>query len=147
MKKFEFRLDTLLKYRQMQKEQAQLNFMQASQVLHEEKVKFDQLKVKLAESIGKFKDYQDGSPTIDVLKNFQNYFDIIREHISRQNTRVNEAEIAQQERLQELRQAAKNCEIVEKFKVKRLLQYQAETLSEEQKFLDELGLQNYVRKS
>ncbi|MPM20338.1 hypothetical protein SDC9_66767 [bioreactor metagenome] len=147
MKKFQFRLDALLKYRQMQKEQAQLAFMKASQVLHDEKAKLEQLTIKLTEIIGTFRDYQTNSLTIEVLKNFQNYFDKIRENINHQNTRVNEAQTVQQERLQELRQAVKNCEVVEKLKVKRLLQYQAETLSEEQKMLDELGLQNYVRKS
>lgn len=147
MKKFQFRLDALLKYRQMQKEQAQLAFMQASQVLHDEKAKLEQLTIKLTEIIGTFRDYQTNSLTIEVLKNFQNYFDKIRENINHQNTLVNEAQTVQQERLQELQQAVKNCEVVEKLKVKRLLQYQAETLSEEQKMLDELGLQNYVRKS
>ncbi|MGI6093382.1 MAG: flagellar export protein FliJ [Negativicutes bacterium] len=147
MKKFQFRLDTLLKYRQMQNEQAQLKFMQASQVLHEEKEKFDKLTIKLTESIVSFRKYQDSSPIIDELKDFQNYFDKIRENIKHQSMRVNEAQAVQQERLQELQQAAKNYEIVEKFRVKRLLQYQADALSEEQKYLDELGLQNYVRKS
>ena len=146
MKKFQFRLDALLKFRQMQKEQAQLNFMQASQLLRDEQAKLDQLTIKLNEHVIVFRKSQGSSPTIEELKDFQNYFDKIRDNIKHQNTRVNEAQAARQERLQELHQAAKNYEIVEKFRVKRLLQYKAEALCEEQKFLDELGLQNYVRK-
>jgi flagellar FliJ protein len=46
-----------------------------------------------------------------------------------------------------LEEAARKRKLVEKLKEKRLAQYQAEALLVEQKLLDELGLQAFVRNS
>ncbi|MPL63271.1 hypothetical protein SDC9_08893 [bioreactor metagenome] len=146
MKKFQFRLDTLLKYRRMQKEQAQLTFARASQVLREEEIKLEQFTQLLGESISHFNDSQDQPWTVEKLKSFHNYFEKIRGNIKDQSGRVHEAQIVQQKYLQELQQAVKNFEVVNKLKAKRLLQYKEDVLSADQKILDELGLQNYVRK-
>lgn len=147
MKKFQFRLETLLKFRRMQKEQAQLKLAQAVQRLLAERERLVDLEKVLNENISRFRDTQNQMMTIETLKNYQAYFNKIRENIKVQNIRIDEAQIVQQECLNELQKAVKSCEAVEKLRVKRMLQYQAEALSEEQKFLDELGLQIYVRRN
>lgn len=147
MKRFQFRLETLLKCRRMQKEQAQLKVAQAVQNLLEERERLVDMKKVLNENIGIFRDTQAQMMTIGTLKSYQSYFDKIRENIKIQNGRIDEAQIVQQKCLAELQKAVKSCEVVEKLKAKRMLQYQAEALNEEQKFLDELGLQIYVRRN
>lgn len=147
MKRFQFRLDTLLKFRKMQKEEAQLKFAQAANQAKIEKEQLSQLEDILQKNIGVFKISQSQVLTVDKLKSFHNYFDKIREDIKKQLGRLNEAELLRLECLKALESAVKNYEVVENLRAKRLLQHQAELLSEEQKFLDELGLQNYVRKS
>lgn len=147
MKKFEFRLEALLRYRQMQKEQAQLKFAEVSQKLREEQEKLVRLEYALNENITAFCNSQTKNLTIDLFRSYQDYFDKIRESIKIQSARVEEASVIQQGCLNELQNAVKNCEAVEKLKVKRFLQYQITALNEEQKFLDEIGLQNFVRRN
>lgn len=147
MKKFQFRLETLLKYRRMQKEQAQLNFSRALQTLSEEKNKLTGLNQQLNQCFDTFKDSQHQAISIEKLKNYNIYIDKIKKGIKEQSERVNNAEMALQDCQEQLQKEIKNCEVVEKLKSHRLLQYQSEVLSEEQKFLDELGLQNFVRKN
>lgn len=147
MKKFQFRLDTLLKFRKMQKEEAQLKFAQAANQLKVEQEHLSKIENNLEQSVNLFRNCQSEVLTVDKLKSFHNYFDKIREDIKIQVDCVNKAELLRVECLKVLESAVKNYEAVGNLRAKRLLQYQAEVLSEEQKILDELGLQNYVRKS
>ena len=48
--------------------------------------------------------------------------------------------------LQTLAEAEKNYKIVEKFREKKMQNYHIEAMNEEQKLLDEIGLQIYTRK-
>jgi flagellar FliJ protein len=73
------------------------------------------------------------------------YNDKIRGEISEQQQRIHTATNRQQECISNVKQAMKTRKIVEKLREKRLLQYQTEMLRDEQKVLDELGLQVFAR--
>jgi len=145
MKPFQFRLETLLTFRKMQKEQLQLVFLKASHQLRLEQEALAELEGKLTENMTLFHSYQQESLSIEKLKFFRYYFDKINIDISKQNECVMQAEEYCQRCLQELTEAEKNYKIVEKFREKKLQNYQFEVLSEEQKLLDEIGLQIYTR--
>lgn len=145
MKPFNFRLETLLEYRKIQKEQSQIAFLQASNQLRSEKELLVELKGKLGENITLFNTRQQQPLTIDILNSFQYYFDKINRDIDKQNQCVIQADEQRESCLQALAEAEKNYKIVEKFREKKIQQYQIEAIKEEQKNLDEIGLQIYTR--
>lgn len=145
MKPFRFRLEALLEFRKMQKEQAQVVFLQATHQLQSEKEKLAVLEANVNENISLLRNSQQQSLSIEKLKFFRYYFDKINKDIEKQKDSVVQAETYCQQCLADLGEAEKNHKIVEKFREKKLQQYQIEEINEEQKILDEIGLQIYTR--
>ena len=145
MKPFRFRLETLLEFRKMQKEQSQIIFLQATNQLRIEKELLVELEGKLTENMQLLRVSQQQSLPVEKLKFFQYYFDKINKDISNQNETIAQAKEHCEECLQKLAEAEKNHKIVEKFREKKLQHYQIEAIQEEQKLLDEIGLQIYTR--
>ena len=145
MKLFHFRLEKLLEFRKMQKEQSQIAFLQATNQLRSEKGLLMELERKLGENIALINVRQQQPLTIDVLKSFRYYFDKISFDIVKQKQCVMQAAEQREICLNALSEAEKNHKIVEKFREKKLQHYQIEAMNEEQKNLDEIGLQIYTR--
>jgi len=145
MKPFSFRLEALLEFRKLQKEQSQITFLQATNQLRSEKELLTELEGKLAENIALLNTRQQQSLPIEIFKSFQYYFDKISKDIVKQNQCVLQADEHCEECLLVLTEAERNHKIVEKFREKKLQNYQIEALNEEQKLLDEIGIQIYTR--
>jgi len=145
MKKFQFRLETLLKFRKMEEEQAQIKMTEASISLYKEQDLLNQLQNKLVVSLDLLSQEQSGSPTIEILKTFGYYIDKIKREIIGQQEQVAKAETYRQECLIALEVAMKQRKLVDNLREKRLAQYHTELLQEEQKVLDELGTQAFMR--
>lgn len=145
MKKFRFRLETLLKFRKMEEEQAQLKMTEASIRLYKEQELLNQLQNNLVVSFDLLNQEHSGSPTIETLKTFGYYIDKIKREIIHQQEQVAKAEIYRQECLVGLEAAMKQRKLVDNLREKRLEQYHTELLQEEQKVLDELGTQAFMR--
>jgi len=145
MKPFRFRLEALLEFRKMQKEQSQIAFVQAINQLRIEKEVLIELEGKLAESVALRNTRQQQSLTIEIVKSFRYYFDKISGDIVKQNQCILKADEYRKECLLSLAEAEKKYKIVEKFREKKLQHYQIEAMNEEQKLLDEIGLQIYTR--
>ena len=145
MKKFRFRLETLLKFRKMEEEQAQIKMADANIRLFKEQDLLSQFQNQLLLSLDLLSKEQSGSPTIETLKTFSYYIDKIKSDIVSQHGQVAKAEVYRQECLTALEAAIKQRKLVDNLREKRLEQYNAEGLLEEQKRLDELGTQAYMR--
>lgn len=145
MKPFRFRLETLLEFRESQKEQAQIAFLQATNRLRVEKEVLAQLENQFADHIALFHNRQQQALSIEIFKSFQHYFDKISEDIIVQKRCVTAADEYRQECLQRFMEAEKSHKAVEKFREKKFHHYQTEMMNEEQKLLDEIGLQIYTR--
>lgn len=145
MRKFQFRLQTLLKLREIQEKQAQVTLAEATNRFLEEKRTQKELENRRDKSFQLFRVEQKQNSTVDTLKMFHNYFDKIKEDINKQHQAVAAAEQCRLECLQKLEKAMKSRQLVEKFHEKRLSEYNLEVLQEEQKLLDELGIQIYSR--
>jgi flagellar FliJ protein len=145
MQSFKFRLETLLKFRKMQKEQAQIAFWQATNQFRIEKEELTKLQGKLSENISLLRTFQQQLLSIETFKTFHYYFDKIKEEISKQENSVKCADEYRQKCLIMLEEAVKNHKVVEKFRDKKFQKYQIDLIKEEQKMLDEIGLQLYVR--
>ena len=146
MKKFRFRLDTLLKFRQMQEEQAQVKLAGATEALHKEQARLVGYQDSLAANLVLFSRQQSaGSVPVETLKTFSDYTDTINRMISDQQIQVAKAASFRQECLTELENAMQQRKLVSNLKEKCLHQYREELLQEEQKVLDELGTQAFGR--
>lgn len=147
MQSFTFRLETLLKFRKMQKEQVQIAFWQATNQFQIEKQVLVELESKLSQNIEQLQNYQQDALTIETLRAYQYYFEKIKNEITKQKERVQAFDEKRRECLRNLEEAVKKHKLVEKFREKKLQHFQDEIVKEEQKILDEIGLQLYVRES
>lgn len=145
MRKFQFRLQTLLKLRQIQEKQAKVALAEATNRFISEKQILQEIEKNLDESFELFRQEQKQNVTVDILKMFHNYFDKMKEDINQHRQAVAVAEQNRLKCLQALETAMQNRQLVEKFHEKRLGEYSIELLQEEQKLLDEIGLQIYSR--
>ena len=147
MKAFRFRLQALLQYRVMQKEKAQADLIEAASRLRKEEAQLKVFEEKWVENMTVLREQrQDGCRNkADLFKLYELYFDKLKRDIAEQKGRIREAKAIHEVCLANLAEAVKREKVVEKFKEKKHQQYLQECLSEEQKALDEIGLQIYVR--
>jgi len=145
MKQFKFQLEALLRMRRMQKDEAQMRLAQATSQYHIELAALQNLQSEQKNLMDLFRANQVKKQTVDTLKNYYYYFDKLNINIAAQQEQV---EIAEQYRctcLAALEAATTNHKLVEKLKEKRLDEYRAEVLQQDQKMLDELGMQVFMR--
>ncbi|CUH96087.1 hypothetical protein P22_2175 [Propionispora sp. 2/2-37] len=148
MKRFHFRLETLLKYRQMQKEEAQVRFSQALDEVRRAREALAKLEAEVAFQLDEFRGYQMRKKlTVDILMMFNSYFSRMKEETSAAEQQVETAEKKRQELMKALEEAVKNHKVVKNLRNKRVQEYRAEVLREEQKQLDEIGTQIFVHGS
>ncbi|WP_371368973.1 hypothetical protein SRRS_23400 [Sporomusa rhizae] len=145
MKKFRFRLETLLKFRKMREEEAQIKLAEANIKLRKEQDILKDLRKKQADIFLLLNQKQTNSPTIETLKTYSYYIDKIKSDITAQQEEVAKAAAYRQECLVVMEDAMKQRKLVDNLRTKRLEQYNDELLHEEQKILDELGTQAYMR--
>ncbi len=148
MKKFKFQLETLLKVTRMKKEDAEVAFVEASRKLEEAREGMNTL---LAEMQQGQHDYEALSKegtrvTIGKLMAFNSFFAWKREQIEMQQNILLQLRGEKQKKLKALMDVMSYLKSIEQLKEKRLQEYQAEALAEEQKMLDEIGLQLTMRK-
>ena len=148
MKKFKLQLETLLKVTRMKKEDAEVAFAEASRKLEEAREGMNTL---LAEMQQGQHDYEALSKegtrvTIGKLMAFNSFFAWKREQIEMQQNILLQLRGEKQKKLKALMDVMSYLKSIEQLKEKRLQEYQAEALAEEQKMLDEIGLQLTMRK-
>jgi len=110
-----------------------------------EKEMLAQLEGKLLDNVALFHSRQQQVLSIESFKSFRYYFDKISEDVTAQKQRVIQADEHRRKCLQSLTEAEKNHKVVEKFREKKFHDYQIEAMNEEQKLLDEIGLQIYTK--
>ena len=147
MKKFKFQLETLLKVTRMKKEKAEVAFAEAVRRLEEARAHQRQLLEEMAQGQ---RDYEELSKTgtrikIGRLMSFNRVFGWKRQQIEDQQQVILLANAERQKRLRLLMEQMSALKSIEKLREKRLEEYKAEALREEQKMLDEIGLQLTMR--
>jgi flagellar FliJ protein len=142
MKRFQFNLQRLLEFRQLQEDQAQAEFAKATRALVLENERLQRMRDVLEESMSCLRQEQEKSTSLTMLKMFQEYIDRTREEIRRQIVRVAKAGEHRQMCLRAYEEASRRRKVVENLREKRWQQYLDENLQEEQKFLDELAAQS-----
>ena len=147
MKKFKFQLETLLKVTKRKKDDAEMKFAEASRKLEECRAKLQILLRELAEGQAEFAEKTGAGKTItvDVIMMYNSFFNWKRTQIEQQQDLILRATQDKQKKLKILMQLMTYLKSIEQLKEKRRNEYNAELLFEEQKMLDEIGLQLSMR--
>ena len=148
MKKFKFQLETLLRVTRRKKDDAEREFAAASRRLEEAR---EGLHTLLDEMQKGQRDYdalsQEGvRVTVGRLMTFNSFFAWKREQIEMQQGIVLQMKGEKQKKLKALMDVMSYLKSIEQLKERRYQEYQAEALQEEQKMLDEIGLQLTMRR-
>lgn len=148
MKKFKFQLETLLKVTKRKKDDAEMQFAESSRKLEEHRARLQVLLREMGEGQKEFADMtaEGKKVTIGVIMTYNEFFNWKREQIERQQQVILKATQDKQQKLKILMQLMTYLKSIEQLKEKRRNEYNAEVLFEEQKLLDEIGLQLSMRK-
>ena len=147
MKKFKFQLETLLRVTKRKKDDAEMKFAEASRYLEACRAKLQELLRELKESQEEFAELtsEGKTTTIGQIMIYNSYFNWKRQQIEDQQQVILKATQDKQQKLKILMQIMTYLKSIEQLKEKRLNEYNAEVLFEEQKLLDEIGLQLHIR--
>ena len=148
MKKFKFQLETLLKVTKRKKDDAEMQFAESSRKLEECRAKLQILLREMAEGQKEFADMtgEGKTVTVGVIMTYNEFFNWKRRQIEEQQDIILRATQDKQQKLKILMQLMTYLKSIEQLKEKRRREYNAELLFEEQKMLDEIGLQLSMRK-
>lgn len=132
----------------MKKEEAEVALGKASRKLEEARMGLETL---LAEMQKGQQDYdalsQEGTRvTIGRLMSFNSFFAWKREQIEMQQNILLQVRGEKQQKLKELMEVLSYLKSIEQLREKRLQEYKEDVLKEEQKMLDEIGLQLTTRR-
>lgn len=149
MKKFKFQLETLLKVTKRKKDDAEMQFAESSRKLEECRAKLQILLRELSKGQEEFAEMTGvgKSVTIGVIMTYNSFFNWKREQIEQQQQVIMKATQDKQQKLKTLMKLMTYLKSIEQLKEKRLNEYNAELLFEEQKMLDEIGLQLHIRQN
>jgi len=146
MKKFKFQLAALLKVTKMKKEQAEIAFAEAAQLLLEQQAVMVQLKQEMQQGLSDYNRLTDGARiTVGTLMTYNSFFAWKREQIELQDMAILQSKSMKGKRLKELMEVTNKLKAIEQLRQKRLEEFKQVQLFEEQKELDEIGLQIYTR--
>ena len=137
-----------MKVTKRKKDDAEMQFAEASRKLEEQRAKLQVLLEELAEGQKEFADMtsEGKTVTIGIIMMYNEFFNWKREQIERQQQIILKATQDKQQKLKILMQLMTYLKSIEQLKEKRLREYNAELLFEEQKMLDEISLQLSMRK-
>ena len=149
MKKFRFKLETLLGVTRRKKEDAERLFAEATRKLEEERARLVDLLQEMQRVQAEYTEQTREGKRISVgrLMTYTSYVNWKREQIEAQQQVIMQAQAERQKRLKELLELMSKLKSIEQLKEKRWQQYKEEVLFEESKQLDEIGLQLYMRKA
>ena len=147
MKKFKFQLETLLRVTRRKKEDAEVAFANANRALDDARAGLRELMDAMQRGQREYEAIVEEGKHVTVgrLRDFNAFFAWKREQIAMQHQIILSAQADRQKKLKELMHLMSYLKSIEQLKEKRFEEYKAEALHEEQKSLDEIGLQLTIR--
>ncbi len=149
MKKFRFKLETLLGVTRRKKEDAERRFAEATRALEEARAQLAEYLQEMQKVQAEYTEQTKEGKRISVgrVMTYTSYVNWKRQQIEQQQQTILEVQTVRQQRLKELLAIMSKLKAIEQLKEKRLQQYKDELRFEENKMLDEIGLQLYMRKA
>ncbi|MFQ3548312.1 MAG: flagellar export protein FliJ [Armatimonadota bacterium] len=145
MKKFKFRLQTLLDQRKAKEEQIQIEFGELKKKEALEKEKLEKLMLRLEETLLIIeKALNDGEDTAEIQRMFE-FANATREDIRIQDLILERIKIDVAKKREELVEAMKDRKVLDTLKEKQEEEYLKECMRLEQNELDEVASVRYAR--
>ncbi len=148
MKKFKFQLETLLKVTRRKKDDAEMQFAEVSRRLEDHRARLQDLLTELQEGQQEYSEMtaEGKTVTVGVITTYNNFFNWKRAQIEQQQQVILKTMQEKQQKLKALMDIMTYLKSIEQLKEKRWREYNEELLFEEQKMLDEIGLQLHMRR-
>ncbi len=147
MKKFKFQLEALLKVTKMEKEKAEVELAKISKLLTEQQEYMEKLRQEMQQGQKDYERLTEGARiTVGTLMTYNSFFAWKREQLQLQDEAILQSKAQKSKRLQQLLAIRNKLESIEQLREQRFNEFRQEQLFEEQKQLDEIGLQIYTRR-
>ncbi|MFV0520759.1 MAG: flagellar export protein FliJ [Lachnospirales bacterium] len=147
MKGFNFKLNGLLNVKEKIEEQRKIELGKASQILEREKNVLEELQVKRVNSLKFQKDAVAEKVNVIEYNNYINFVKKLDSDIEKQKKRIIREEKNVEKAKESLLEVMKERKAYEKLKEKKLEAFYRETLSREQKVLDEIVTYKHSKKA
>lgn len=146
MKKFKFRLNTVLKVKQKKEDSLKTELVGLKKILELETSRLNKLKNDKLACQKELKQLRSKDIDINKLALYEYYLEALKQKIANQTSRVEGCKVAVGEKKAELLEASKEKKAVEKLHDKRYSEYLSDVQSAEQKIFDEISTVRYGRK-
>ncbi len=146
MKKFAFKLETVLDMRKRKEEDIQIKLGIAISDLHKMQMNLEETYRKRSVYQSEIELFKSNIQQLDDLLMYQNYVDSMEKLIERMKLEILEMEKKVEEIRLLLGQAARERKMIEKMKEREYEKYQKEQRTQEINFLDEIGVLREARK-
>ena len=149
MKKFKFQLETLLKVTRRKKDEAEMEFAEVSRRLEEHRARLQEFLQELQSGQKEYSEMtsEGHTVTVNIIMTYNNFFNWKRAQIEQQQQLILKTMQERQQKLKKLMELITYVKSIEQLKEKRRNEYNEALLAEEQKFLDEIGLQLHIRQN
>lgn len=146
MKKFQFQLAALLKVTKMNKDKSEIKLAQATQHLIDQKNNLINFEKEMQDGLQEYQAMTARAKiNITMLTTYSSFFAWKRSQVEQQKQAIIKAEQERMQRLEELKSVMNKLKSIEQLREKRFDEFKQQALVEEQKQLDEIGLQIYTR--
>ena len=146
MKKFKFQLAALLKVTKMNKDKSEIKLAQATQYLIDQKNNLINFEKEMQDGLQEYEAMTARAKiNITMLTTYSSFFAWKRSQVEQQKQAIIKAEQERMQRLEELKSVMNKLKSIEQLREKRFDEFKQQALVEEQKQLDEIGLQIYTR--
>ena len=146
MKKFKFQLAALLKVTKMNKDKSEIKLAQATQHLIDQKNNLINFEKEMQDGLQEYEGVTARAKiNITMLTTYSSFFAWKRSQVEQQKQAIIKAEQERMQRLEELKSVMNKLKSIEQLREKRFDEFKQQALVEEQKQLDEIGLQIYTR--
>lgn len=147
MKKFVFRLQALLTISLAKKDKAESDLRDATQFWHKQVNLLKYMKQELDKGLAEYEDLlQKKSILAGMMTMYTNFFIEKRRQINLQTLAVRKAAENKALMVKKLLEISKKVQALEQLRDIQYEEYRQALLAEEQKQIDEIGLQTYMRK-
>lgn len=142
---FVFRFQKIMDIKENEKEEAKMVYAESLSRLREREQELDHLLNLQKQWELRWRELEKQPVSIQKLLEIQTYLGYLGQQIKQKRDKIFQAEQDADSFQQTLIDKSKELQVWEKWKNKSYTEYQEEEHQREQKFMDELGLQQYVR--
>lgn len=138
MKKFEFRLDTVLDFRKQVLDERQGEYARAAEAVRVQQARVDDAAARYRELNRRFRDAAaEGITSADALS-YENGLRLLEREIARETQVLQQLRDAAEKKRQQMVQAHVDTTVLERLREKKLQEYHKEEQKQQERLIDEL---------